>query len=95
MTEVETVARAIRKETRFVWIETPSNPTFKLIDIQAVSSRVKEVNPDIKIIVDNTFCSPYISSPLLLGADVVFHSLTKYIGGHGDLVMGALIFKDE
>lgn len=67
----------------------------KLIDIEAVSKGVKAVNPDIKIIVDNTFGSPYITSPLLLGADVAYHSLTKYIGGHSDLVMGALIFKDE
>ena len=66
----------------------------KLIDIQAVSKGVKAINPDIKVIVDNTFCSPYITSPLLIGADVSYHSITKYIGGHSDLVMGALIFKD-
>lgn len=77
-----------------VWIETPTNPTLKLIDIEAVAKSVKAINPDIKIVVDNTFGSPYITSPLLLGADVVHHSLTKYIGGHSDLVMGALVFKD-
>ena len=66
----------------------------KLIDIEAVSKGVKAINPDIKVIVDNTFSSPYITSPLLIGADVSYHSITKYIGGHSDLVMGALIFKD-
>ena len=67
----------------------------RLIDIQAVCNGVKSKNKETKIIVDNTFASPYITSPLLLGADVSFHSLTKYLGGHSDLVMGALIFKDE
>jgi cystathionine beta-lyase/cystathionine gamma-synthase len=59
-----------------------------------VTKGVKAINPDIKVIVDNTFSSPYITSPLLLGADVSYHSLTKYIGGHSDIVMGALVFKD-
>ena len=78
-----------------VWIESPTNPMLHLIDIQAVSKGVKAKNADIKVIVDNTFASSYISSPLLLGADVSFQSLTKYIGGYSDLVMGALVFKDE
>jgi cystathionine beta-lyase/cystathionine gamma-synthase len=78
-----------------VWIETPTNPTMKLIDIQEVSKAVKAVNPNIIVVVDNTFSSPYLTSPLLLGADISYHSLTKYIGGHSDFVMGAAVFKDK
>ncbi len=78
-----------------IWVETPSNPNIKIIDIQPLCSQIKKVSKEVNIIVDNTFASSYITSPLLLGADVCFHSLTKYIGGHSDLVMGALIFKDE
>jgi len=65
-----------------------------LVDIEGVVKAVKKINPEIKIVVDNTFGSPYITSPLLLGADVTYHSLTKYVGGHADFVMGALVFKD-
>lgn len=67
----------------------------KLIDIQEVSKAVKAVNPNIIVVVDNTFSSPYLTSPLLLGADISYHSLTKYIGGHSDFVMGAAVFKDK
>jgi cystathionine gamma-lyase len=95
ITDLEKVKAGLRKETKMVWIETPTNPTLKVIDIAAVVKIVKEFNPEIKVIADNTFASPYISSPLLLGADVAYHSLTKYVGGHADLVMGALIFKDS
>jgi len=65
-----------------------------LVDIEGVVKAVKKINPEIKIVVDNAFGSPYITSPLLLGADVTYHSLTKYVGGHADFVMGALVFKD-
>ena len=78
-----------------VWIETPTNPTMKLIDIQEVSKAVKAIDPNIIVVVDNTFSSPYLTSPLLLGADISYHSLTKYIGGHSDFVMGAAVFKDK
>jgi cystathionine gamma-lyase len=78
-----------------VWIETPTNPTLKLINIEAVCKAVKAVNESIIIVVDNTFATPYLSSPLLLGADIAYHSLTKYIGGHSDFVMGAAVFKDK
>lgn len=67
----------------------------KLIDIDAVSKAVKAIDPSIIIVVDNTFASPYLTSPLLLGADIAYHSLTKYIGGHSDFVMGATVFKDK
>lgn len=78
-----------------VWIETPTNPTLKLIDIEAVTKAVKAVNPNIVVVVDNTFASPYLTSPLLLGADISYHSMTKYIGGHSDFVGGAAIFNDK
>lgn len=94
ITDIQNVVNAIKKETKMVWIETPTNPTLKLIDIEECVKVVKSVSTDIKVIVDNTFSSPYISSPLLLGADVAYHSLTKYIGGHSDFVMGGLVFKD-
>ena len=94
ISDINNVVKAIKPETKMVWIETPTNPTLKLIDIAGVCQAVKKDRPDIKIIADNTFASPYITSPLLLGADVAYHSLTKYIGGHSDFVMGALIFKD-
>jgi len=78
-----------------VWIESPTNPTLKLIDIEVITKAAKAYNPNIVVVVDNTFCSPYLTSPLLLGADIAYHSLTKYIGGHSDFVMGATIFKDK
>ena len=95
ITSVENVIKAIKENTKMIWIETPTNPTMKVIDIEAVAREAKAVNKDILIIADNTFSSPYITSPLLLGADVAYHSITKYIGGHSDIVMGALVFKDE
>lgn len=78
-----------------VWIETPTNPTLKVIDIQGIVEASKKFNPEIIVVADNTFASPYITSPIKLGADISYHSLTKYIGGHSDLVMGALVFKEE
>ena len=78
-----------------IWIETPTNPTMKLIDINEIVKQTKAINSNIKIIVDNTFCSPYLQSPLLLGADVSFNSCSKYIGGHSDLIGGAATFIDD
>lgn len=78
-----------------IWIETPTNPTMKLIDIDETVKQTKFINPKIKIVVDNTFCSPYLQSPLLLGADVVFNSCSKYIGGHSDLIGGAMTCNDD
>lgn len=89
------MTKAIKANTKMVWIETPTNPTMKLIDIDAVSKAVKAINPTIVVVVDNTFASPYLTSPLLLGADIAYHSLTKYIGGHSDFVMGAAVFNDK
>lgn len=78
-----------------LWLETPSNPLLKVVDIAAVTQAAKQHSQDILIVVDNTFMSPYFQRPLNLGADVVVHSLTKYINGHSDVVMGAAITNDE
>lgn len=91
--EPELVKKAIRKNTRFIWLESPTNPMMKICDISAISKIAKEAN--ILVIVDNTFLSPYFQKPLLLGADVVVHSTTKYLNGHSDSVGGALMISDE
>jgi cystathionine gamma-lyase len=86
------VEAAIRPTTKLVWIETPTNPMLKLVDIAAVSAVCKAKG--LLLAVDNTFMTPYLQRPLELGADVVAHSMTKYLNGHSDVVGGALIFKD-
>ncbi|KNE54479.1 hypothetical protein AMAG_00451 [Allomyces macrogynus ATCC 38327] len=85
------VLSAIRPDTRLVWIETPTNPTLRLVDIAAVAAHAHHANKDIIVVVDNTFLSPYFQQPLALGADVVVHSVTKYINGHSDAVMGVAV----
>ena len=95
MNSVENVTNAITQKTKLLWIETPTNPLMKIADIQAISSAVKNINTDILIAVDNTFATPYFQQPLNLGADIVMHSATKYLGGHSDVIMGALIVKEE
>ena len=93
MTEPESVRQHIRPETRVVWLETPSNPLMKLIDIAAVSAIAHESGA--KVVVDNTFASPYGQRPLSFGADMVVHSSTKYLGGHSDAVGGLVVTNDE
>ncbi|WP_018618640.1 cystathionine gamma-synthase [Spirosoma luteum] len=83
----------ITATTKMVWIETPTNPLLRLVDIAAISAITKERG--IKLVVDNTFASPYLQNPLDLGADIVMHSVTKYLGGHSDTVMGAIILNDD
>ena len=95
MNSVENVTNKITQKTKLIWIETPTNPLMKIADIQAISSAVKNTNTDILIAVDNTFATPYLQQPLNLGADIVMHSATKYLGGHSDVIMGALIVKEE
>ncbi len=90
---LDEVAKAIRKNTKVVYIETPANPTISLTDIEEVAKIAHQHN--CIVVVDNTFCSPALQKPIDLGADVVLHSLTKYINGHADIVGGALIAKDE
>ena len=82
----------INKKTKLVWIETPTNPLMKIVDIQEIAKITKANN--ILFAVDNTFATPYLQKPLDLGADVVMHSATKYLGGHSDVIAGALIVKD-
>lgn len=89
----EEVAAAIRPETRVIWLETPTNPLLKLVDIKAISALARERG--VLTVVDNTFASPYGQQPLALGADIAMHSTTKYIGGHSDVVGGALMLSND
>ncbi|MBB0246356.1 cystathionine gamma-synthase [Streptomyces alkaliphilus] len=90
--DVEAVRAAMRPRTRAVWVETPSNPLLGITDIAAVAEITREAGA--RLVVDNTFASPYLQQPLALGADVVVHSTTKYLGGHSDVVGGALVTSD-
>jgi|TARA_B110000902_G_scaffold147257_1_gene169843 methionine-gamma-lyase len=83
--------RHLSDKTKVVYFETPVNPNMRVIDIAAVSALVKGYSSDIKIMVDNTYCTPALQRPLTLGADLVVHSATKYLGGHGDLIAGAVV----
>ena len=85
----------LRPETRLVWIETPTNPLLKIADITEISRRVRARSTNIMIAVDNTFASPYLQQPLTLGADFVIHSTTKYLGGHSDVIGGAIIAREK
>ena len=89
---LELVRQAIGPKTRMIWLETPTNPMLSILDIQAICEMVK--NQGIIVVVDNTFASPYLQNPLDLGADVVLHSATKYLGGHSDVVHGAIVCND-
>lgn len=89
----ENIEQAINKNTKLIWIETPTNPTMRIVDIAGIS-KIAKAN-GIKLCVDNTFASPYLQNPIDLGADIVMHSVTKYIAGHSDVVMGALCVNDE
>ncbi|NRA88481.1 MAG: methionine gamma-lyase [Rhizobiales bacterium] len=92
MTDAQNVKQAISEKTKLVYLESPANPNMRLCDIEAISSIAHDVSNvvkgDIKVIVDNTYCTPYIQRPLELGADMVVHSATKYLGGHGDIIAG-------
>ncbi|HLT08753.1 MAG TPA: cystathionine gamma-synthase [Cyclobacteriaceae bacterium] len=93
MENPENIRAYINENTKFVWIETPTNPMMNIIDIAAVSKIAKEHH--IMVGVDNTFATPYLQNPLDLGADLVMHSATKYLGGHSDVVMGAIVVNDD
>src|SRR5258706_9891032 len=99
VTDLEAVKAALRPETRLIWLETPTNPGMGLADIQAISALAKAATtngqPRPLVAVDNTFASPALQQPLAFGADLVMHSTTKYLGGHSDVVGGALIVSDE
>lgn len=93
MNDLEKFQSLINENTKMVWVETPTNPLMKLADIQEIAKITKQKN--ILFAVDNTFATPYLQKPLDLGADIVMHSATKYLGGHSDVIAGALIVKDE
>jgi cystathionine gamma-synthase len=92
LTDLAAVRKAIRDETRMLWVETPTNPLLKIVDIEAVAAIAHEAGA--RVVVDNTFATPYLQTPLALGADYVMHSTTKYLGGHSDVVGGALALND-
>ena len=92
-TRTENIFNAITDRTRLIWIETPTNPTLKIADIKAIAAIAKASN--CLLCVDNTFATPILQQPLLLGADIVVHSATKYLGGHSDLIAGCVVTKDK
>ncbi len=93
LSDLDAVRAAITASTRLIWVETPTNPLLSIADIGAIAQLA--ATSSIKVLVDNTFASPALQQPLLLGADIVLHSTTKYIGGHSDVVGGALLTNDE
>ena len=93
MGNVENIAEVINGKTKMIWVETPTNPMMNIIDIEAVSKIAKKHKA--LLAVDNTFATPYLQQPLELGADIVMHSATKYLGGHSDVVVGALVVNDK
>ena len=93
MRNSEQVTSLVNSKTKMIWTETPTNPMLNIIDIKALGKISKKNN--LLLVVDNTFATPYLQTPLDLGADIVMHSLTKYMGGHSDVIMGAAICKDE
>ncbi|HST46643.1 cystathionine gamma-synthase [Jatrophihabitans sp.] len=92
MHDIAAVAAAVQPNTRMIWVETPTNPLLNIVDIAAVATIAHE--QQAMLVVDNTFASPYLQQPLALGADVVVHSTTKYLGGHSDVIGGALVARD-
>jgi cystathionine gamma-lyase len=95
LSDSSNVGKYLKEETKLVWIESPTNPTLKLVDIKTVATYLKQVRPDVILVVDNTFCSPFFQQPLELGADIVVHSVTKYINGHSDVLMGIAVTRSK
>lgn len=93
MGSIKNIESVITSKTKLIWVETPTNPMLNIIDVKAISKLIKD--KDIILAVDNTFATPYLQRPLELGADIVMHSATKYLGGHSDVIMGALVVKDK
>ncbi|OGO50017.1 MAG: cystathionine gamma-synthase [Chloroflexi bacterium RBG_16_64_43] len=94
-TQLSDVESALRPNTRLVWLETPSNPLLRISDLRAVADLVHRARPSAWLAVDNTFATPYLQRPLELGADLVIHSTTKYLGGHSDVVGGAVVVRSS
>lgn len=95
LTDLKALEKALTPDTKMVWIESPTNPLLKVIDIRVVSDLVKSKLPGATVVVDNTFMTPYLQRPLDLGADVVVHSITKYLNGHADVIMGCAMTRDD
>ena len=93
MNDAESIRQYVSPNTKMIWVETPTNPLLNVVDIAAVADIAKSAGA--LLVVDNTFASPYLQNPLDLGADIVLHSATKYLGGHSDVVHGALVVKDD
>ena len=93
MQNASNIENYVNENTKLIWVETPTNPMMNIIDIKATSAIAKKHN--VLLAVDNTFATPYLQQPLELGADIIMHSATKYLGGHSDVVMGALVVKDK
>jgi cystathionine gamma-lyase/cystathionine beta-lyase len=91
--DADNIKKYVNANTRLLWVETPTNPTMQIVDIAACAKIAKENK--LLFVVDNTFASPYLQNPIALGADIVMHSVTKYLGGHSDVVMGALCMNDD
>ena len=95
MSDINNLKNALRKETAVVFFESPANPTMKIVDIEAVADVAHAHNPDIKVVIDNTFATPVLQQPLSLGCDVVIHSATKFLNGHGDVIAGCVCGKAD
>ncbi|MFD2516158.1 cystathionine gamma-synthase [Pontibacter locisalis] len=93
MQDLDNVEKLINRNTKMIWAETPTNPLLNIIDIKGYAAMTKK--HDLLLVADNTFATPYLQTPLDMGADIVMHSLTKYMGGHSDVVMGAVVVKDD
>jgi cystathionine beta-lyase len=93
MTDLNLLKNSIRPETKIIWLETPTNPTLQILDLEAICSIAQQNK--IPVAVDNTFASPYLQNPLEFGATIVHHSITKYIAGHSDVIMGGLVVNDQ
>ena len=93
MKDLSNVEKAMTENTKMVWVETPTNPMMNIVDIQGIAAIAKKYNA--WTVVDNTFATPYLQNPIDLGADLVTHSVTKYISGHSDVVMGAIVTNDK
>ena len=93
MSDLNNISKLISSKTKMLWTETPTNPMLNIVDISALSKVAKK--HDLIFVVDNTFATPYLQRPIEHGADIVMHSLTKYMGGHSDVVMGAIVCNDD
>ena len=95
LSNIENLKKAMTEKTKVVYFETPCNPTMKILDIALIAKTAHDFKSDIRVIVDNTFCTPYLQQPLSLGANTVVHSATKYLNGHGDVIAGVIVGDKE